>query len=392
MTIPRTITPEVLQCAREYPVVTVIGPRQAGKTTLVKSIFPDKPYRSLEDPDVRAFAQEDPRSFLSAFPDGVILDEFQRVPELLSYIQGIVDEDGRSGLFILTGSQNFLLMESVTQSLAGRTAIITLLPFSLEEIKNSYGEIELDDLLFRGFLPRIYDRNMDPFRVHRDYFQTYVERDLRTLLKVQDLQVFETFVRLCAGRVGQILNLSSLGNDCGVSQTTAKEWLHILESCFIVFRMQPWFANIGKRLTKSPKLYFHDVGLASYLCGAEEPRHLSTHPLKGNLFENLVVSELMKRRFNYGKDSKLHFFRDSNGHEVDALFPSGASMIPIEIKVGKTIAKDWFKQLKYFKELKGVEAETSLIIYGGSEDQKRSLGNITGLWTLEKVLTEEYGL
>ena len=382
----REIQGEVLQAAKEYPVVTIIGPRQSGKTTLAKELFTQKPYFSLEDPDVRRYAQVDPRAFLANSPDGAILDEFQNVPELLSYLQGVVDRDKRNGHFILTGSQNFLLMESVSQSLAGRTSILTLLPLSLQELCPVRDSLTVNRLLHKGLLPRIHHEELEPLRFHRNYFQTYVERDLRSLLNVHNLQSFETFVRLCAGRVGQILNLSSLASDAGISQSTAKEWMHMLETSFITFRLYPWYENIGKRLVKSPKIYFHDVGLAAYLCGIEEEQHLSSHPLRGNFFENLIVSEFLKLRYNEGKDNRLHFYRDSHGNEIDLLYPVGRSYLPIEIKSGTTIATDWFKQFAHFKKVKE-NSLPGMLIYGGKEVQKRSLGTVTNIWKLRENLS-----
>jgi len=384
--IEREIRGEVLQAAKEYPMVTIIGPRQSGKTTLAQELFAQKPYFSLEDPDVRRYAQEDPRAFLADSPDGAILDEFQNVPELLSYLQGVVDRDARNGLFILTGSQNFLLMESVSQSLAGRTAILTLLPLSIEELCSKGEAPAVNSLLHKGLLPRIHDEVLEPLRFHRNYFQTYVERDLRSLLNVHNLQAFETFVRLCAGRVGQILNLSSLASDAGISQTTAKEWLHLLETSFISFRLYPWYENIGKRLVKSPKIYFHDVGLAAYLCGIEEEQHLFKHPLRGNFFENLVISEFVKQRHNQGKDNRLHFYRDSHGNEIDLLYPIGRSYVPVEIKSGTTVATDWFKQFTQFKKVKE-DSLPGMLVYGGEEVQKRSLGTVTSIWKLRDCLS-----
>lgn len=388
MFIPRTLATALVESARGYPVVSLVGPRQAGKTTLARHTFPDKPYVSLEAPDIRAFALDDPRGFLSQYPDGAILDEIQRTPHLLSYLQVMVDEDGRSGLFLLTGSQHFLLMEGVTQSLAGRTAILTLLPFSLEEIGEPYGPLPTDTLIHRGFYPRIYDRGLEPHGALRNYFQTYVERDVRSLLRVHDLNTFETFVRLCAGRVGQLLNLSSLANDAGISPTTAREWLGLLETSFVTFRLSPWSSNINKRLTKTPKLYFTDPGLAAYLLGVEEERHLPTHPLRGNLFENLVVVDLLKTRLNRGRDGRLTFFRDSTGHEIDLLYPCGPDLIPIEIKAGRTINRSWFDNLEYFSRQRIDSGPPGLVVYGGNEVQHRKKGTATGLWSLPETVRD----
>lgn len=387
MMIPRDIEAELLRAASSQPVVTVVGPRQSGKTTLVRQVFPEKPYRSLEDPDVRAFASVDPRGFLDGLRDGAILDEIQRLPDLLSYLQGMVDSQPGPGRFILTGSQHFLMMERVSQSLAGRTSILTLLPLSVRELAAVGREDPgLDALVQRGFYPRLHEKPHDPYPMLRDYFATYVERDVRQLLKVHDLLAFERFTRLCAGRVGQLLNLSSLAADAGISATTAREWISLLEASFVLFRMPPWFANLGKRLIKAPKLYFHDVGLAAYLCGIEQPEHLSSHPLRGAFFENLVVGELLKTRFNRGRDNRLMFFRDRSGMEVDALYPLGPVFLPIEVKSGRTLQNEWFAGPKKLAGLSPEFSDRGLVIYGGREVQQRTDGTACGLWQLASVL------
>lgn len=377
--IRRELECELRKAAGMYPVVSVVGPRQSGKTTLVRAVFGEKPYVSLENPDIRAFAVEDPRGFLAEHKEGAILDEVQRVPDLLSYLQEMVDTDRRAGRFILTGSQHFLMMRDVSQSLAGRTAILTLLPLSLEEVPEISSKESLDVLIQRGFYPRLYEQNLDPYPVLRDYFQTYVERDVRSLLRVHDLQTFETFVRLCAGRVGQLLNLTSLANDAGISPTTARDWIGLLETSFILFRLTPYHANISKRLIKSPKLYFHDVGLASFLCGIEEGRHLKNHPLRGNLFENMVVADLLKQRFNRGRDNRLCFFRDSTGNEVDLLYPLGPDFLPVEIKAGQTVSQDWFRGLETFGKVRTDTGPPGLVVYGGEQGQRRTKGTVVPL-------------
>jgi len=318
--VVREISNLLRELATQYPVVTVTGPRQSGKTTLVQALFHDKPYINLELLDQREFARTDPRGFLKKIPSGAVLDEIQRVPELLSYIQGIVDEAKVNGMFILTGSQQFEVLNSISQSLAGRTALLKLLPFSITEIKKNYGFSSINELIYKSFYPRIYDQNLDPTLAMRNYFETYIERDLRQLVQIKNLLLFQKFVRLCAGRVGQILNLNSLGNDAGVTHTTAREWLSLLEASYIVFLLEPFYRNVGKRLIKSPKLYFYDVGLASYLLGIENLTHLESHPLRGNLFENLVIAEILKFRFNQGKGNNLNFYRDSTGNEIDVIF------------------------------------------------------------------------
>jgi uncharacterized protein len=389
--ITRDLESEIRQAAENYPVVTVVGPRQSGKTTLVRALFPEKPYRSLENPDERAFAIEDPRGFLGQFNDGVILDEVQRVPDLLSYLQGSGDDDPRPGRYILAGSQHFLLMRDVSQSLAGRTAVLTLLPLSMAELGDGLAQRSMEEVLFGGFYPRIYARPIEPYRLLRDYFATYVERDVRSLLKVHDLHRFETFLRLCAGRVGQLLNLTALAADAGVATTTAREWISLLETSFILFRLTPWHANIGKRLVKMPKLYFYDVGLAVHLCGVEEAGQLKNHPLKGAFFENLVIGDLLKTRFNHGRDSRLCFYRDSSGKEVDLLYPLGPDFLPVEIKSGQTVSREWFSGLRTFAKVRPDSGPPGLVVYGGDQAQQRTHGAVCGWRDLPTALKEYAG-
>lgn len=389
MTVNRTIEPVLEKLALQYPVVTITGPRQSGKTTLCRKVFPKYEYVSFENPDTRQFAVTDPRGFLARYKEGVIFDEIQRAPELPSYIQGIVDESKKPGLFIMTGSQQFEVMNSITQSLAGRTALLKLLPFSLGEISGYKMPMSNDRLMLTGFYPRIYDAGLDPTQALGDYFETYVERDVRQLLAVKELSSFELFVRLCAGRCGQLLNIHSLANDAGISHITARNWLTILEASYIVFLLKPWHRNISKRLVKSPKLYFYDVGLASYLLGIENEMHISRHPLRGNLFENLVVMEALKFRFNRGRRCNFSFYRDSNGNEVDLIFEIGADVFPVEIKAGATISEDFMKGLKGFARTVPNLPSGSGLVYGGDEEQIRSglhivpLSNVKNL--LEKV-------
>lgn len=371
--IKRTLEPVLKKLALQYPVVTITGPRQSGKTTLSRKVFPNLHYVNLEAPDVRLFAVDDPRGFLAAHADGVILDEIQRAPELLSYIQTIVDEERRPGQFILTGSQQFEVMNTVSQSLAGRTALLKLLPLSIEEIKGQHLPDSVDRMLLSGFYPRIYDQGLNPTQAMGDYFETYVERDLRQLGAIKDLMQFERFVRICAGRTGQLLNMQSLGNDVGASHTTVRSWLTLLEASYIVFLLPPWHANISKRLVKSPKLYFYDVGLASYLLGLEDENQMSRDPLRGHLFENLVIIEALKHRYNQGKRSNLYFYRDSNGNEVDLIAENGRKLSAIEIKAGATVNPDYFKGLKSFMIAVGDRWQvTSSVIYGGKDIQRRT--------------------
>ena len=373
--IERNIAPVLLQLATQYPVITLTGPRQSGKTTLTRRLFSDKPYVTLEDPDTRRFATEDPRGFLMQFAQGAILDEIQRAPELTSYLQGMVDADPKPGRFVLTGSHQFELMSQVSQSLAGRTAVLRLLPFTLAEVHRLRGGMASPDLaqtLLTGFYPRIHDQSLDPSQALADYCATYVQRDLRQLAAVQDLQRFERFVRLCAGRTGQLLNLSSLGNDAGVTHSTARAWIDLLQSSYIVHLLPPWFANTGKRLVKASKLYFHDVGLACWLLGLRSAAQVARDPLWGSLFENFVIMEAMKDRLNAGATAEMYFYRDSEGNEVDLLIPVGTKMHAIEIKAGATINPDYFKGLKTFAAHQPAVFASGCVVFGGADGQSRS--------------------
>jgi predicted AAA+ superfamily ATPase len=365
----REIIAELEQLARQYPVVTVTGPRQSGKTTLVRHVFASKPYVNFEALDTQALAQEDPRGFLERFPEGAVLDEIQRVPMLLSYIQTIVDECQIKGLFILTWSHQVELHQAITQSLAGRTALLHLLPMSLEELNKAGIDLSLDEALLSGGYPRIFKDQLDPTKAYRNYFQTYVERDLWQLIHVKDLSQFQRFVKICAGRIGQLINLQGIGNDIGVSSHTIKEWISILEASYILLRLQPYHENFGKRIIKSPKLYFTDVGLASYLLGIENVIQISRDPLKGYLVENLVLLELIKSRLNQGLDPHLYYFRDSHGHEVDLIFQSGSQLVPIEIKAGQTFHTDFLKNIHFFKQLAGTRCDRGCVIYTGTQEQ-----------------------
>lgn len=366
----RRITTEIRQLALEYPVVTLIGPRQSGKTTLARHIFPEKPYVSLENVDIRNLALLDPRGFLENYPDGAIIDEIQRVPDLLSYIQGIVDEKEIKGFFILTGSHQLELQKAVSQSLAGRTALLTLLPMSLEEFTEAGINMSIDDFMLKGGYPRIHKDSMNPTKAYRNYFQTYVERDLRQLINVKDLSQFERFVKICAGRIGQVINLEQIGGEIGVSSHTVKEWISILEASFIVFRLQPYFENFGKRIIKSPKLFFTDVGLAVYLLGIENEVQLGRDPLRGHLVENLVLLELVKWRFNHGLDHQLYYYRDLQKNEVDVIFKDGNNLVPIEIKSSKTYNSDFLKSLLFFQGLAKERSLNGYLIYAGESEQK----------------------
>ncbi|MFH1982056.1 MAG: ATP-binding protein [Pseudomonadota bacterium] len=370
----------------KYPVLTLTGPRQSGKTTLCKKAFAHKPYANLESPDVRQFAIDDPRGFLAQFPDGAILDEIQRAPGLASFIQPMVDEDQRPGRFILTGSQQFEVSNTINQSLAGRTALVKLLPFSIDEIQAGFSLPAIDSLLYHGFYPRIWDKHLNPTQALGDYFETYIERDLRQLITIKDLSTFQRFMKLCAGRTGQLLNINSLANDTGISHTTAGNWLSTLEASYIIFLLQPYHANISKRLVKSPKLYFYDVGLAAYLINIDDERQIFRDPLRGNLFENMVILEALKYRLNQGKKSNLYFYRDSKGNEVDLLLLNGPDIFPIEIKAGMTITRDYFKGLSYFSKLfAGHVSNGAGIVYGGGERQQRSDVSIVPIQHLNQL-------
>jgi uncharacterized protein len=375
--INRTMKSILNDLAGKYPAVSVIGPRQSGKTTLVRATFPEKDYVSLEDPDIREFALSDPRGFLETYSKGAVIDEIQRVPQLFSYLQTILDREHKSGIYILTGSNNFLLQEQLSQTLAGRVAILKLLPLSLEELKNkAFPMKNYEEYLFQGLYPRIYDQNLEPEIWYQNYIQTYVERDVRLLKNISDLNIFQKFIKLCAGRTGQLLNLSALGNDCGISHNTARSWLSILESSFIVYLLQPHYKSFNKRLVKQPKLYFCDPGLAASLLGIEKKEQLTTHYLKGGLFETMVIIELLKYRMNRGLQPHLYFWRDNKGNEVDCLIEHENKLIPIEIKAGKTIATDFFKGLDYWIKIATDKVGQPYLIYGGNEIQKRSTAHV----------------
>ena len=383
--IEREITPCLVKLFEQYPFVTVTGPRQSGKTTLCRAAFPHLRHIDLDKPNQREFAESDPQGFLSQLGEGVILDEIQRVPDLLPYLKVLADEAGRNSLFVLTGSEQFRLSDAISQSLAGRTALLRLLPFSLAERRQTGASDRVDDILYSGCYPRIHDQKLEPRQVLGDYFETYVERDVRRIGEIRNLSSFQRFVRLCAGRVGQLANLSALGADAGVSHTTARHWLAVLEASYVVFQLPPFYANIRKRLIKSPKLYFYDVGLASHLIGIEHAGQMSTHPLRGPLFENAVVVEALKHRFNRGRRSNLSFFRDTRGLECDLLYENGNGLGAIEIKSGATIASDYFDALnRIAKMLPQISAKA--VVYGGADRQSRRNGEVVPLADLVEVL------
>lgn len=373
MLVPRTVTETITKVIKGFPIVAVTGPRQSGKTTLVKEIFQDRPYVSLEDPDQLDFSTRDPRRFLDLFPDGAIIDEAQRSPDLFSYLQTRVDADGRMGLFILTGSQKFGFMEKITQSLAGRVATIPLLPFSLGELQGvNRAPVRLEELLWTGLYPPIWDRNIAPPLWHGNYVQTYLERDVHQLINVRDRSAFHRFLRMCAARTGQTLNLSALGSDCGITHNTAKAWLSVLEASYIVHLLPPHHRNFRKRLTKAPKLYFYDTGLAAYLIGIQNKEQLLIHPQRGALFETWVVAELLKGRSHRGLTSNLYFWRDQSGNEVDVIIDNSLELIPVEVKSGATVNRDFFRGLERWTSLAGEASGRPHLVYGGNQRQERT--------------------
>jgi uncharacterized protein len=375
--IERLLKPHLVRLFGQYPVVTVTGPRQSGKTTLCRTTFPDLAYINLESPDQRELATDDPRGFLRHYRQGVIIDEIQRVPDLLSYIQVEVDERRENALFVLTGSQQFGLSQAISQSLAGRTALLRLLPLSIQEATRLQPDLNPDAMMYTGFYPRIYDQTLDPTQALGAYFATYVERDVRQISEIRNLTQFRTFIRLCAGRIGQLLNIQSLGNDAGVSHTTARQWLSLLEASYLAFMLPPYHANVSKRLIKSPKLYFYDVGLAAYLLGIENSGQIFTHPLKGNLFENLVVVEALKHRYNQGKENNLHFYRDSAKNEIDLLYPVGHRLIAVEIKAGATVSRSYFRGFDTLREMFPDQIGGEILVYGGDQEHTRHTVHIT---------------
>jgi len=365
--ITRDITEELVLSAAEYPVVTILGPRQSGKTTLTRMTFPDRPYFSLEDPDVRMAAEADPRGFLSQVEGGGVLDEIQRLPVLLSYIQGMVDKTRKRRRFILTGSHQPQLHEAISQSLAGRTAMLALWPFSLREIRRYDSARAPFDLICRGFFPRLHEEGLEPRRFFNGYLQTYVERDVRALVQLRDLSLFQKFLTLLAGRVGQVLNLASLGNDVGASATTIRNWLSVLKASYIVFELPPFFENVQKRVIKSPKIYFTDVGLAAFLLGIHTAEQASRDPLRGNLYENLVIADIVKSSLNRGIRPEIYFFRDSHGNEIDLLVREKGVLTPVEIKSAATFSTEFVKQLERFQTLGVKRVLPGAVLYNGEQ-------------------------
>lgn len=372
--IKREAATRLKKIGRSFRSVAVIGPRQSGKTTLCRLVFPDKPYVSMENPDVLEFAKTDPRGFLAQYKKGAILDEVQRAPHLFSYLQQILDETNKKGLFILTGSNNFLLQHNISQTLAGRVGYLQLLPLSLSELKEE-GKLKANYLqaIITGGYPEIIAKKVNPADWYSNYISTYVERDVRMLKNITNVSLFLKFIRLCAGRTGSMLNLNSLANDCGVDQKTATHWMGVLQASFVIYLLRPYHNNYNKRLVKTPKLLFVDTGLACSLAGIENTKQLSIHPFKGHFFENLLIMEALKKRMNNGLADNLFYWRDKTGNEVDLLMENYSGINAYEIKSGETISNDYFKGLQYYE---GVEKKKvkSYLLYGGKETQGRSSG------------------
>jgi len=368
MFIKRDLEEKLLYLATKFPVITVTGTRQCGKSTLLRSCFPTYKYVTLEDLDMRQLAKDDPRGFLNNFANQTIIDEAQYVPQLFSYIQTIVDSKNETGMFILSGSQNFLLMENITQSLAGRTAILKLATFSVSELSKAAKLKELNNWLFTGGYPRIYDKEINPTDFFPSYIQTYIERDVRLLRNITDLGLFIRFVKLCAARTGQLLNIASLANEAEITIPTANAWLSILESSYVIYFLKPYHKNFNKRLVKSPKLYFYDTGLISSLLGIASSEQLSTHYLRGEIFENMVINEYVKQQFSKGKEPSFYFWRDSNQNEVDLLIENGEDLEVFEIKSSATINSKFFNSLKRFQSISNISTDKLSVIYGGDID------------------------
>jgi len=385
--IPRLIAEKLLSLAGGFPVLSLTGPRQSGKTTLVRALFEDYAYVNLENLDDRLAAEDDPRRFLRTYSEaGVIIDEAQRVPSLFSYLQGVVDESGQMGRFILTGSQNFLLLEQITQSLAGRVAICNLLPFGLPELA-SVGRVPavLDEALFTGGYPVLYDRGISPRDYFPSYIQTYVERDVRSITNVVNLATFQRFVRLCAGRTGQLLNMSSIGQELGVNYKTVRSWLSILEASFIAFPLAPHYRNYSKRVVKQPKLYFYDTGLLCALLDIHSADQIANHYLRGQIYESFVVSEYLKSRYNAGLRPNAFFWRDSSGHDLDLLLDDGAAFRAAEIKSGETLHEDLFRGLRYFQKLSSAPRGSLYLVYGGDRSQSRGDTEVLGWRDIDRL-------
>lgn len=388
--IPRHAENILLELAKGYPAIAITGPRQSGKTTLAKHVFKNKPYVSLENPDLREMSQIDPRGFLDKYRKGALFDEVQRSPQLFSYLQEIIDESDEPGRFVLTGSQQFGLFSGITQSLAGRIGLIHLLPFAYHELysqkEHEANSTNLDHVLFSGLYPPVHDRRLAPHLWYGNYVQTYIERDVRQMINVRDLSTFQRFVRLCAGRTGQLLNLSGLAEDCAITHNTAKAWISILEASYLVFLLQPHHANFNKRIIKTPKLYFYDTGLAAWLLSIQNPDQLNIHSMRGAVFESYVISEFFKAQLNQGIKPNYFFWRDRSGNEIDLLAETGNKLRPIEIKSGKTVNQNYFNGLKKWMAISGESGIDPTLIYGGDTSYKQKDVNIIS-W-MDRSLTQ----
>ncbi len=379
--VKRAISSQLREASQEFPVVTLVGPRQSGKTTLAQTEFPNHRYISLEDFDMRDLAVADPRKFLSEYPtaSGIILDEIQHAPQLLSYMQTIVDREKKKGFFIVTGSQNFLVDEAITQTLAGRMAVLTLLPLSISELRDAdLLPSKIETLIYKGSYPRAHVDKVSIERLYNNYIRLYVERDVRQIKNVSDLNTFQKFMRLCAGRVGQVLNVTSLGNDCGINANTAKAWISLLQTSYIIFLLYPFYRNYGKRLIKAPKLYFIDSGIACSLLRIRSAQELSNHYLRGGLVETLILSDFLKQQYNLDQQPSLYFWRDKTGNEIDCIIDEPQYPIPVEIKAGQTVARDFFKELRYWQATSNIPDVPKYLVYAGSENQSWPHAQVLG--------------
>ena len=383
--IKREIANIITDLRDKFPVITLTGPRQSGKTTLLRSIYNDIPYVNLENIDIRSNAIKDPRGFLSNFPQGAVLDEAQRAPELFSYIQGIVDEK-KEVHFVLSGSQNFLLLQSITQSLAGRAAILKLLPFGLSELSAEGISFAIyEEAIYKGLYPGIYDREIEPSYFYPSYISTYLEKDVRQIKNIENLNSFSNFLQLCAGRAGQLLNLNSLATDAGISPNTAKSWLSILEASYIIYYIQPYHNNYNKRIIKAPKLYFYDTGLVCSLVGISSPQQVNTYYSKGALFENMIINELLKNKIHNGQVPRFYFWQNKTKQEIDLIVDTANKPVPVEIKSGMTMSDSYFSNLKYWQKLTGEESKNMNVVYGGDINLSTSNGSYISWRSLNKI-------